>query len=134
MTVVLENYGVVITTGTVAPIVTTYFDPSGAQVTSIPNIAVVSANTVTTIDSFSTSTYRTAKYIVQVTNGTDYQSSEVLVVHNGTTATETTYAVINTGANLGVTSANIYLGNVKLNFTSPLSNSIVRIKKDYALI
>jgi hypothetical protein len=66
-----------------------------------------------------------------VSNGADYQSTEVLVVHDGNDATAVTYGTISTNGNLGVCAANIYLGNVKLNFIAALSNTIVRVKKDY---
>jgi hypothetical protein len=134
MTITTENAGVLITTGTEQPTLTTYWEPTAAQVSSIPNVTIATANVSTPIDSFDVTLYRTAKYVIQATRGSAYQSSEVLVVHNTTTATATTYAVVNTGANLGVVAANVSLGNVKLNFIPALSNTDVRIKKDYLLI
>jgi hypothetical protein len=46
--------------------------------------AASSITTETTVYSFAIATYRTAKYIIQLTNGTAYNSLEVLVSHNGT--------------------------------------------------
>jgi len=58
----------------------------------------VTANTILTVDSFAKATYRTAKYLVQVTQGTKYTTSEVLLVHDGTTSYMSEYAVIELGA------------------------------------
>jgi hypothetical protein len=38
----------------------------------------------TTIDSFSASSFRTARYLVQITDGTKHHSTEFMLVHNGT--------------------------------------------------
>ena len=66
--------------------------PIGGGLVSLDaNVSVASSGVVTTLDSFNTNTYRSAKYIVQVTNGTNFQTEEVLLVQNGTTATVVTY-------------------------------------------
>ena len=129
-----DNNGSYVTAGTSSATTVTYWDTSGAQVGSLSNVTVASANVETTIDSFSAATYRSAKYVVQVTNGSNYQVSEVLVLHNGTTATRTMYATIDTGANLGVTAATLTGGNVLLQYIASTSSSTVRITKDYLLI
>jgi hypothetical protein len=59
---------------------------------------LVNVNTVTTVDSFAKGTYRTAKYLVQVTQGTKYTTSEVLLAHDGTDSFMSEYAVIELGA------------------------------------
>lgn len=68
--------------------------------------------------SWSASTYRSAKYQIQIESGTDYQAMEVMVIHNGTTAYLNTYSDIKTGstdlATIGVT---ILSGNVTLQVT-----------------
>ena len=58
----------------------------------------LSTNSVNTIDSFDKGTYRTAKYLVQVTQGSKYTSSEVLLAHDGTDSYLSEYAVIELGA------------------------------------
>ncbi len=76
--------------------------------------------TATAVDSWAVATYRTAKYVLQVTctagtNVSSYQSSEILVIHNGTTATMAEYAVIKTGSNeLATFTVDINGGNVRL--------------------
>ena len=57
----------------------------------------ITLNTVTTVDSFDKTVYRTAKYLVQVTQGSKYTTSEVLLAHDGTTSYLSEYAVIELG-------------------------------------
>ena len=59
---------------------------------------LVTVNTVTTVDSFAKETFRSAKYLVQVTQGTKYTTSEVLLAHDGTDSYMSEYAVIELGA------------------------------------
>jgi hypothetical protein len=68
----------------------------------------------TAVDTFAIATYRTAKYIVQITQGTNYQVSEILVIHNGTTTTMTEYGMMNTNGSLGTFATDINTGNVRL--------------------
>jgi hypothetical protein len=106
--------------------------PIGGGLVSLDaNISIASANTPTTIDSFSTSTYRSAKYIVQVTNGTKYQTQEVLLVQDGTTPTLVTYGVLQTSGNLGVVNATISGSTVNLQFTAANATNTVRISREY---
>jgi hypothetical protein len=78
----------------------------------------VSVGSGTTIDTFSMANYRTAKYIVSVTNGSAYQSAEVLVTHDGTNTYNTTYAVISsTGSQFVTFSTAVSGGNVLLTAT-----------------
>jgi len=129
-----DNNGAYVTTGTGSANNTTYWDTSGAEVNAVGNVTVASANTATTVDTMSTSTYRSAKYIVQVTNGTNYQVMEALLISNGTTATVTTYGTIQTNGNLGVLSATQSGSNSLLQFIATNATNIVRIKKDYLVI
>jgi hypothetical protein len=126
-----DNDGAKVSTGTEKQTVTAYWEPRGAQVANIGNVTVTTANTVITVDSYDVDLYRTAKYVVQITRGGDYQTSEVLVTHDTSDAKAVTYGTVVTNGNLGVCDANVYLGNVKLNFIAALSNTTVRIKKDY---
>lgn len=78
-------------------------------------------------DSWSASAYRSAKYIIQVTQGTEYQTSEMLVLHNGTTTFTTEYALLHTTPSLLCTVAtDVYGGNVRLLITM-LSNALTTI-------
>ena len=86
----------------------------GGQAPLMSNVALTQ-NTPTAIDSFSTSAFRGAKYVIKVTDGTNnrYSMAEVIVVHDGTTPTSQIYGVVNTGA------------NALANFSTSISSGIV---------
>jgi len=62
----------------------------------------VTTNEILTVDSFNKTVYRTAKYLIQVTQGLNqaskYTTSEVLLAHDGTTSYMSEYAVIELGS------------------------------------
>jgi hypothetical protein len=130
----VDNNGAYVYTGSSSTTATTYWDTTGGQVSAIANVSVASANTVTTLDSFSSNSYRTAKYIIQVKNGANYQAQEVLVVTDGTTATQVTYAVVQTSGNLGVVAASQSGSTTTLSFIATNATNTVRIQKDYIAI
>lgn len=67
------------------------------------------------VDSFPASQYRTAKYIVQVTQDSTFQSSELLVMHDGTSTYSTEYALMHSTANpICTVTTDISGGNVRL--------------------
>ena len=134
MQIVTDNDGVKVYTGTSSASVTTSWEPTGAEVSSIGNVSVSSANTPTTIDTLDTTKYRSAKYIVQVTNGDKYQVQEVLVISNGTTATAVPYGTVQTNGNLGVVAVTQSGTNALVQFIAANATNSVRIKKDYLLI
>ena len=87
------------------------------------------AGTPAVVSSFAFATYRSAKYILQVTctAGTDvnnYQLSEVLVLHNGTSATMNDYGVIRTGNNLVTFTAAINGANLEITAAATTGNTI----------
>jgi len=89
-----------------------------------------------TIDTWSASTIRGAKYVITVqdTSG-NYQISEALVIHDGTTATITTYGTINTGSgNLAVFDAEYSTGNVLIKATPTTSNTTYKIVRTDVVI
>lgn len=94
----------------------------------------VSVNTVTTVDSFNKTVYRTAKYLIQVTQGSKYTSSEVLLVHDGTDSYLSEYAVIELGATrIPLTvSTTTSGGNVLLRVTvtdAASTNAVVKVAR-----
>jgi hypothetical protein len=113
-------------------------DASGQEVTAgtyvINNIAVNGSSTATTsattqvaVDSVSKTTFRTVKYLVQITNSTDstYHATEILVTHDGTTPSITEYATIFTGAAEEATfSADISGSNLRLLATPASTDSM----------
>jgi hypothetical protein len=83
-------------------------------------------------DSFDKTVYRSAKWLVQITDRTnnEYQASEVTLVHDGSTAYCIEYGTIYTGADaLGVMSCNVGATNVNLIVTPTSANSVINTKR-----
>lgn len=89
--------------------------------------------TPTTIDSYDVTLYRTAKYIVQVSDDANvrYQTSEVLMTHNGSTSTISVYGSVLTSANLAGFTTTISGGYAQLKATSSGANCAVKLQKTY---
>ena len=107
---------------------------TGAVISTYPSTVIPSSGVATNVDVFSTSIYRTAKYIFQANTGSAYESSEVLVTHDGSTAYRTVYAVISTGASLGNVTAIINGTNVLVQYTADNNNTNIRTLKQYLII
>jgi hypothetical protein len=109
---------------------------ANAIVSSGSNISLTQ-NTLTTFDSFDYATYRTAKYIVSVSDfaGSKYQSAELIVNHNGTTASVTPYGIISTsGTNFVTFAASISGSNVILQANSTSSASYCKFQQTYVTV
>lgn len=90
----------------------------------------LATTTTTAIDSFAVGTYRSAKYVMQITQGTNYQVSEVLVIHNGTTTFMTEYGVLETNGSLATFSSDISAGNARLLVTmASATSATINIKR-----
>ena len=65
------------------------------------NINVSGVTTTTSsqfaLDSFLKSSFRSAKYQIQIDQGSSYQTTEFLVVHDGTTTYNTEFAIVKSG-------------------------------------
>ena len=107
---------------------------TGAIISTYPNTVIASSGVATNVDVFSTSVYRTAKYIFQANTNSAYESSEVLVVHDGSTAYRTVYAVIGSGSSLGNISATVNGTNVLVQYTADNNNTNIRTLKQYIVI
>lgn len=85
----------------------------------------VSTATGTTIDSFSSTSFRTAKYIVQVFDSTNtrFHSVEILLIHDGATVYKTEYAEVVSSVPLGTFDASITTGTLNLTFTATAASS-----------
>ena len=106
----------VVSTGAQVPILTTN------------NINENTATTTTTIanqviDSWSATTYRTAKYILQAVNGSDVHSTEILLNHNETDVFITEYATIYSNASLFTVSAQLNGSTLQLIATPANANT-----------
>jgi len=95
--------------------------------------ATATASTsATTIDTWSASTYSSAKYIVQMKKGTDIEVIELLVTVDGSNNVYLTeYADVISNAQLGTTDAVYSGGNVLLQVTGAASDTVVKVNKVY---
>ena len=94
---------------------------------------VITSNTSqVTLDSWSTSDYRSGKYYCQVTSGSSYHVIELSMVHNASNVYLTQYGEILTNTSLGNFDASISGGNVLVQFT-PV-NSVTTVKASATLI
>lgn len=83
-------------------------------------------NTVQTVlDTFSTSTYRTAKYLIQIVDGSSVHAQEILITHMSGSVYKTEYDIISNNAELGIFDADISSGNCRLLFTAISPTSLV---------
>ena len=96
----------------------------------LTGVTTTTTSSETQIDNFSTSTYRCAKYFIQITEGTSYHTTEISVVHDGTTTYNTEYGTLKTNELLSTFDTDIDTGNVRLLATpasaSPTTFKIVR--------
>ena len=91
----------------------------------------VSGLLIQTADSFSATAYRSAEYIVQITDATStsYQVSKLLMLHDGTNAYVTEYAQLNNNGLIGTFSADINAGNVRLRVIPTIATSVVTLTR-----
>lgn len=79
----------------------------------------VATTVATTVDSFATAAYRSAKYQVQIVDGTSFETVEFLVIHDGLNVFITTYSNVFTSANsLGNFDATIATGTLTVTYTA----------------
>lgn len=78
------------------------------------------------LDVFNTSTYRTAKYIIQIVDGANIHSQELMLFHAAGQVYKTEYGIVYNSTELGSFDADISGGNCRLLFTaSPSPSSLV---------
>lgn len=87
------------------------------------------ASSEVTIDSFASATYRSAKYLVQMTISGGYHVLELNLLHNGSTVFITQYGELKTNGSLGTFDADINSGNVRLLFTPTNNNTTVKLHR-----
>jgi hypothetical protein len=96
--------------------------------TTTSNSYISTSGAEQVVDSFAMGAYRTAKYIVQITDNANsqYQSSEVLLLHNNSTVQVTEYASLTTDITLGTIDADISANIVRLKVTPTWANSTIK--------
>jgi hypothetical protein len=89
----------------------------------------ISGTSVTVVDTWSATTYDTAKYIVQMKNGNDIEAIEVLITVDGNNNVYITeYADIISNAQIGTVDADYLSGDVRLLVTST-NGTTVKVHK-----
>lgn len=81
------------------------------------------------VDSFASGTYRTAKYLIQVTRGGEYTITELLLMHDGTDTYQTEYATLNSDVVLATFTSDINNGNVRLLTTPTYTNTDIKTQR-----
>lgn len=105
--------------------------PSGSSFDLQPPTPYLSSNTSDiTIDTFSSSSLRTAKYIVQANTQTEYQATELLLIHDDSQAYITEYGTVFSGNSAFFSlSASVSGGTVSLIATPTESGTTFTSKK-----
>jgi Major tropism determinant N-terminal domain len=91
------------------------------------NTLVTSSTSQVAVDSFSTSTYRSAKYLVEMISSTNYHMIELNVVQDGTNTSLSQYGEVILGNSLGTFVTSITGGVLSLLFTPTYSATSVRM-------
>lgn len=86
------------------------------------------------VDIFDTASYRSAEYLIQVTDPTttprSYQITKMTVIHDNTTPYSTEYSNIYTNIPMGTFDVNIdTANNFQLRFTPTTANSVVKLSR-----
>jgi len=107
---------------------------SGAYIQNDNGITV--NNTLVTIDTFSMLSYRTAKYVISVSNTvtSQYQSSEVLVIHDGNNPSLQDTSVFTGAAPIMTFSVTTATGNVLLQGVGVNNTNTVKVQKIYIVV
>jgi hypothetical protein len=97
---------------------------AGTQTAITGTTTIVATTSQTVTDQFSTSEFRSAEYLIQITQGSSYQVSKIILVHDGTTPYITEYGTILSGASvLSTIDADISGGNARLLVTMANASS-----------
>lgn len=89
---------------------------------------VISTNSTQNLDTFTTSTYRTARYTVQVVDGTKTHITEMTVFHDYTTVYKNEYGIAYNTTELGSFDATLVGGTITLTFTPNYTPTSMVIK------
>ena len=93
-------------------------------------VSTTSTTSALTLDTFDAATFRTAHYIVQVTDNTAtrYHSTQIMLIHDGTNVYQSEYNIIFSNSILGTFDSVISGGSVQLQFTaSAATNKTIKV-------
>lgn len=91
------------------------------------NTVITATTTDQIVDSFTTSTWRSAQYNITMTSGTDYHTTQISLIHDGTNAYITEYGTLSTANNLGTFSATVSGSTVRLNVVPTFANTSINM-------
>ena len=111
---------------TTSSVVTSFVSNNNAYTSYTSNTITNSIQVI--LDTFSTSTYRTAKYIVQIVDGANIHAQEILLFHNGSTVYKTEYAIVYNISELGSFDADVSGGLARLLFTASPTPTALTVK------
>lgn len=95
------------------------FDP--AAITA--DLKTINVSTAVLIDSFTANSYRSAEYLIQLTQGTNYTITKVLLVHDGSDVAISEYGYVSVGSVIDyVLSGAFSAGNLELTVTCSAAN------------
>lgn len=107
----------------------TFIDSQGGYSLTATSEEFTNTNADQVADTFSAASYRTAKYLIQMSDGTDFHATEVLLIHDGTTVYMTEYGTIFSNASMGTVDADISSGLVRLLVTPTNINTTVKTQR-----
>ena len=90
--------------------------------------SVINSATTQNLDTFTTSTYRTARYTVQVVDGTKVHISEMTVFHDNTVVYKNEYGISYNTTELGSFDATLVGSTITLTFTPNYTPAAMTIK------
>jgi hypothetical protein len=89
---------------------------------------LITTNSAQNLDTFSTSTYRTARYTIQVYDATKVHITEMTIFHDNTTVYKNEYGISSNTGELGSFDATLAGGTITLTFTPNYTPSAMTIK------
>jgi hypothetical protein len=90
------------------------------------DLTTSSTSTDQVFHAIDSTTYRSAKYFIQIKSGSVYQAEEIIVLHDGTDAYLSEFALVRSGVNLSAFNADVSGGNLRL-LVTPV-NSVTTYK------
>lgn len=128
----VTSVGTLTNLGVTGNVVSNVANANTAQTNSIiSKRSAVSVTNATVVDTFSASSYRSAKYIVSSQNDDGFESLEVLLVHNDINSFITVYGAINDNGNTVAITTGINSGNVELRATGLAANTEIKLIGTY---
>jgi hypothetical protein len=121
-------------TGTVAlPSITV--SGTVTQVHAVTDTSAPAVGITGTLDSFAVATYRSARYLVQISQSTTFEVLELLVVHNGTSAFVTEYGRTSTTTPTAVAfDASITSGTLSVTWTGGTVTTTIKSVETYITV